>query len=86
MARMVIVGRTPCKIAPRILNTSPSSHTIRNARERPSAEERRKFSMICGEKTTTQHAIEMEPKMPLRASISIEEPREGDIMICVIPQ
>ena len=29
-------------------------------RERPSVEERRKFSMICGEKTTIQQAMEME--------------------------
>ena len=31
-------------------------------RDSPSAEERRKFSMICGEKTTTQQAIDIELK------------------------
>ena len=36
--------------------------------------------MICGEKTTTQQAIEMEPQIPLRASISMDEPREGDML------
>ena len=33
---------------------------MRKTRERPSAEERRKFSIICGEKTTTQQAMEIE--------------------------
>lgn len=55
-----MVGRTPCKTAPRILNTSPASQMIRNSNERPSAEPRRKFSIICGEKTTTQQAMEIE--------------------------
>lgn len=40
-------------------------------RESPSAEERRKFSTICGVNTTTQQAMEMEPRMPERASMSI---------------
>lgn len=31
-----------------------------NWSESESAEERRKFSMICGEKTTTQQAMEMD--------------------------
>lgn len=43
-----------------MLKTSPRSQTMRKARERPSAEERRKFSIIWGEKTTTQQAIEMD--------------------------
>jgi len=38
--------------------------------DKPSAELRLKFSMICGEKTTTQHAIDIEPAMPLMASKS----------------
>lgn len=46
--------------APRTLNTSPASQMIRKSSDSPSAEPRRKFSMICGEKTTTQHAIEIE--------------------------
>lgn len=33
---------------------------MRKMRERPSAEERRKFSMIWGEKTTTQQAIDID--------------------------
>lgn len=49
----------------------------------PSAEPRRKFSMICGEKTTTQHAIEMEPQMPLRASMSRFNPCEGGYMVAM---
>ena len=55
----------------------------RKERERPSAEERRKFSMIWGEKTTTQQAMEMEPQIPLRASMSIEDPLDGDMMSLV---
>lgn len=43
-----------------MLKTSPSSQMMMNCRERESAEERRKFSMIWGEKTTTQQAIEMD--------------------------
>jgi hypothetical protein len=57
---MIIVGKTPCRTAPRILKTSPTSQTTRKRRERPSADPRRKFSMIWGEKTTTQQAIEIE--------------------------
>jgi hypothetical protein len=43
-----------------MLNTSPSNQTMTNWIDRPSALPRRKFSMICGEKTTTQQAMEME--------------------------
>jgi hypothetical protein len=57
---MIIVGSTPCRRAPRILNTSPASQTMRKTNESPSADPRRKFSMICGENTTTQQAMEME--------------------------
>jgi hypothetical protein len=57
---MVIVGKTPWKTVPRMLNTSPVSQTLTKSDERPSAEPRRKFSTIWGEKTTTQHAMEME--------------------------
>lgn len=42
------------------------------AMERPSAELLLKFSMICGENTTTQQAIDIEPAMPLIASKSME--------------
>lgn len=38
--------------------------------ERPSAELLLKFSIIWGEKTTTQHAIDIEPVMPLSAAMS----------------
>jgi hypothetical protein len=55
-----MVGSTPCRTAPRILNTSPANQTIRKRRDSPSAEPLRKFSMICGENTTTQQAIEIE--------------------------
>jgi len=54
------VGSTPCRTAPRMLKTSPRSQTMRKARERPEAEERRAFSMIWGVKTTIQQAMEME--------------------------
>ena len=57
---MTMVGRTPCSIDPSILNTSPANHTTMNTIERPSADCRRKFSTICGEKTTTQQAIEID--------------------------
>jgi hypothetical protein len=57
---MIMVGRTPCRTAPRMLKTSPASQTMTNWRDRPSAALRRKFSMICGLKTTTQHAMEMD--------------------------
>lgn len=40
------------------------------ATERPSADLLRKFSIICGEKTTTQQAMEMEPARPDSASMS----------------
>ena len=43
-----------------MLKTSPSSQTTMKTMERPSAEERRIFSMIWGEKTTTQQAIDIE--------------------------
>jgi hypothetical protein len=43
-----------------MLKTSPSSQTTTNWIERPSALPRRKFSIIWGEKTTTQQAIDME--------------------------
>jgi hypothetical protein len=43
-----------------MLKTSPANQTTRKRRERPSAEPRRKFSMIWGEKTTTQQAIEID--------------------------
>ena len=43
-----------------MLKTSPSSQTMMNCTDSPSALPRRKFSRICGEKTTTQHAIDME--------------------------
>lgn len=54
------MGRTPCRTAPRMLKTSPASQTMTNWRDRPSAALRRKFSMIWGLKTTTQHAMEMD--------------------------
>lgn len=41
-----------------MLAISPASHIMMNSIERPSALLRRKFSIICGEKTTTQHAVE----------------------------
>ena len=40
-----------------MLAKSPSSHMMINSMLRPSALLRRKFSNICGEKTTTQHAV-----------------------------
>jgi hypothetical protein len=61
---MTIVGRTCCSIAPKTLNMSPASHITKNDKDRPSPDRRRKFSIICGEKTTSQHAIEMLPVIP----------------------
>jgi len=66
-----MVGRMPWRIPPSILKTSPTSQMTMKVIDRPSAEERRKFSMICGEKTTTQQAIEIEPQIPERAARSI---------------
>lgn len=62
-----MVGRTPWSTAPRMLNTSPASQTMMKSRERPSAEPRRKFSITCGENTTTQQAIDMDllPKVSM---------------------
>ena len=70
MARMIIVGRTPCSKAPRMLKASPASQMMRKVIERPSADDRLKFSIIWGEKTTTQQAIEILPQMPDRAARS----------------
>lgn len=71
MARMIMVGSTPWSTAPRMLKTSPASQMMMNSTERPSAELRLKFSMICGENTTIQHAMEIDPQMPEMASMSM---------------
>ena len=52
-----------------MLNTSPRSQTMTKRSERPSQEPRRKFSRICGVKTTIQQDMEMEPEMLERVSI-----------------
>jgi hypothetical protein len=57
---MIIVGKTPWSTAPRILKTSPASQTTTKRSDRPSADPLRKFSMICGEKTTTQQAMDID--------------------------
>lgn len=49
--------------------------------DRPSALRRRKFSMICGEKTTTQHAIDIEPHIPDMASTSRFKASVGGAMV-----
>ena len=49
--------------------------------DKPSAEPRRKFSIICGEKTTIQQAIEIEPAMPDIASTSRWSPCEMGYMV-----
>ena len=54
---------------------------IRNSIESPSAELRRKFSIICGEKTTTQQAMLIEPQIPLIASMSKSYPLDGGNML-----
>lgn len=41
--KRTMVGRTPCKTAPRMLKTSPRSHTMMNWTERASALPRWKF-------------------------------------------
>lgn len=48
------------------------------AKDKPSAEERRKFSMIWGVKTTTQQAMEIEPRIPDRAVMSMSMLLVGD--------
>jgi len=54
-----------------------------NCSERPSALLRRKFSTICGEKTTTQQAMEMDPQMPEMASTSrFRGPVGGAMLAC----
>lgn len=58
--RLTIVGSTPWRIAPRILKTSPANQTMMNCSESPSAEPLLKFSIIWGENTTTQQAIDIE--------------------------
>lgn len=75
-----MVGSTPWSTAPKMLNTSPRSQTIMKMSERPSAEERRKFSTIWGLKTTTQQAIDTEPHIPLTASKSRLGPDKGGDM------
>lgn len=54
-----IVGKTPCRTAPRMLKMSPASQMMTNCSDNASAELFLKFSIICGEKTTIQHAIDM---------------------------
>lgn len=76
-ARLTIVGNTFCSTAPAMLNTSPTSQMTMKAIESPSAELRRKFSTICGVKTTTQHAMEIEPQIPLMASIGSDVASDG---------
>ena len=49
--------------------------------ESPSAERRRKFSRICGVKTTIQQAIEMEPHIPESASMSSFGACDGGYMV-----
>jgi hypothetical protein len=49
---MIMVGKTPCRTAPKILKKSPASHITMNTTDRPSAELLLQFSIICGEKTT----------------------------------
>lgn len=51
-------------MAPRTLNTSPASQITRKDSDKPSPDRRRKFSMIWGENTTSQQAIEMLPVIP----------------------
>ena len=55
-----MVGRMPCSQPPRMLKKSPSSQMTTNRIDSESALRRCHCSRIWGEKTTTQHAIEME--------------------------
>lgn len=65
-----MVGSTPCRTAPKMLNTSPKSQMMTNWTERASALLFWKFCMIWGENTTTQQAIDTDPQMPDMASTS----------------
>ena len=48
-----MVGKTPCRTAPAMLNTSPISQTIMNCTERASAELDLQLAISCGVKTMT---------------------------------
>jgi len=47
------------------LKISPADQITRNRVDIASVELRLKFSMICGEKTTIQQAIDIDPATPL---------------------
>jgi hypothetical protein len=64
IANISMVGSRCCRIAPKTLKTSPASHITRKDSDNPSPERLRKFSIICGEKTTSQHAMDMLPVIP----------------------
>jgi len=64
------VGRTPCRTAPTKLKISPADQITRNSVDIASVELRLKFSIICGEKTTIQQAIDIDPATPLIAAKS----------------
>src|SRR5271155_160361 len=83
MASIIIVGSTCCNIAPSTLKTSPASHITRNERDNPSPDRRRKFSMICGEKTTSQQAIEILPVMPEIVSAENWGPVSGGAILSI---
>ncbi len=72
-----MVGSTPWRTAPKILKTSPASQTMMNWSDKPSALLRRKFSMICGEKTTTQQAMEMDLVEAVRKGITKKSKTEA---------
>ena len=54
-----------------MLNTSPANQTTIKTIESPSAEPRLKFSMIWGEKTTIQQAIDIELVKQLADAVSV---------------
>jgi hypothetical protein len=60
---MVMVGRTPCITAPKMLKKSPRSHITMKTTDRPSAELLLQFSIIWGEKTTAPMISEMDFKL-----------------------
>jgi hypothetical protein len=63
------------------LKISPASHITRKDKDKPSPERRRKFSMIWGEKTTSQQAMEILPVMPEMVSAENCGPLRGGGML-----
>jgi hypothetical protein len=84
-ASINIVGRTCWNTAPRTLNTSPASQITRNDNESPSPDRRRKFSIICGENTTSQQTMEILPVIPEMVSVDRDGSAIGGTIFVFTP-